>query len=470
MGRGLGPFGRRPVRQDVSVPPVSSGKAFVAPSTPRALKNLVRRLRVSTREQPSQVEIEELAANVQRVGLVIRVRWILVAVLVFFSIAAAGVYGLDPAVRGFVSTLVVPALVLVFVLVYNTYFQLTYRRFANFAPFNVLQLVLDILVATVIVAYSGGVYSWFHSMYLLFILEAALILPRRSQVVFVVGVAVACYALVVFGQFQGWLSVPSIPFMYGELQHNITYTAVRFLWVVTMMAGAGFVASLIVTSYRREERAIADDSLLDHETGLYNRAHFFRMASRELERATRHGKALSVLLVDADDFDRFNRILGYEEADFILEELAAEIVEASGELGAQDDADLATVFRFAGEEFAIVMPHDVSAREAIRIAAPRALRLAERVRHRAHLVRRGELRVAVSVGVATYPDDGATVEDLVDAADNAIATALGEGGDRAFSAAGLRIAADEEEAAVEAVEAAAAGTAAAEGDEWDLRG
>ncbi len=433
-------------------------------STPRALKNLTRGLRVSSREQPSQLDIEELAANSARVGLVIRVRWILVAVLILFSIAAAGVYSLDVSVRGFVSNLVIPAIALTFVLVYNTFFQLTYRRFANVAIFNVLQLVLDILTATVLVVYSGGVYSWFDSMYLLFILEAALILPKRSQVAFVAFVAIAAYGLVIFGQFHRLLPMPDIPFMYGHLELNSTFAAVRFLWGATMMAGAGAVANLIVTSYRREERAIADDSLLDHETGLYNRAHFFRTASRELERATRHGKALSVLLVDADDFDRFNRILGYEEADVILTELAGEIVEASGELGAQDDADLATVFRFSGEEFAIVMPHEVTAREAIRTAEPRALRLAERVRNRAHLVRRGDLRVAVSVGVATFPDDGATVEDLVDAADNAIAAALADGGDRAVSAAGLRQQADEEAAAA----AAAAAARAAEPDEWDV--
>ena len=121
----------------------------------------------------------------------------------------------------------------------------------------------------------------------------------------------------------------------------------------------------------------------------------------------------------------------------MLADLAAELREAALELGAADDADLATIFRFAGEEFAILMPHDVSARDALREAAPRALRLAERIRNRAQLVRRGELRVTVSVGVATYPDDGATIEDLVDAADNAIAAALAEGGDRAVSASQL---------------------------------
>lgn len=409
-------------------------------STTQMLKNVQRRLVVLSREQPNMSDIERLTANVERVGMVIRVRWALVGVLAVFSIAAAMVYSLDASVKGFVSSLFVPALALAFVLVYNTFFQLTYRRFANIAVFNQLQLTLDILVTTVLVYYSGGVYSWFDAMYLLFILEAALILPRRWHVAVLAGLAIACYGVVILFVYLKVWPTPAVPFMTGDLQYNATYCAVRFLWGATMMAGAGVVALLVVGSYRREETVLEEDSLLDHETGLYNRAHFFRMASLELERATRHGKALSVLLADIDDFDRFNRILGFEEADQVISDVGAELREASRELGAADDADLSTLFRFAGEEFAVIMPHEVSAIEAMSVAEPRAVRLAERMRNRAHLVRRGELRANISVGVATYPDDGATIEDLIAAADRALGKALADGGDRAISSSDRRAA------------------------------
>jgi diguanylate cyclase (GGDEF)-like protein len=405
----------------------------VTPSTSRVIKSLQRRMLVLSREQPNMDDIERLTANVARVGLVIRVRWALVAVLAVFSIAAAMVYSLDKMVVGFVGSLFVPALALAFVLIYNTFFQLTYRRFANLAVFNQFQLLLDILTATVLVYYSGGVYTWFDAMYLLFIFEAALILPKRLQVAFLAAAAIACYGLVILLVYLHVWPTPAVPFMTGELQYNATYCAVRFLWGATMMAGASVVATVVVESYRREETVLDEDSLLDHETGLYNRAHFFRVASLELERATRHGKAVSVLLADIDGFDRFNQILGFETADQVIGEVAAELREASRELGAADDADLSTLFRFSGEEFAVLMPHEVSAREALRVAEPRAIRLAERMRTRAHLVRRGELRANVSVGVATYPDDGATIEDLIAAADRALASALAEGGDRALS-------------------------------------
>ena len=404
----------------------------------RALKSLSRRILVSSRERPSQYDIEELAANVRRVGLVIRVRWALVGVLLMFSLAAAAIYGVDTSVYGFVDRLFVPALALAFVLVYNTFYQLTYRQFANVAIFNHVQLTLDILVVTVLVYFSGGVYSWFDAMYLLFILEAALILPRRWQVAAFTALAILAYGSVLWFEFAAVVPTVVVPFAIGDLAHTFTLVAVRFLWGATMMAGCGVVATVIVDSYRGEVRTQAEDSLLDHETGLYNRAHFFRMASRELERAERHGKALSVMLVDADDFDRFNRILGYEGGDAVIDDIAAELRDASVELGAADDADLATLFRFSGEEFAVLMPHEVAKAEALAAAQPQAVRLAERIRNRVKLVRRGDLRATVSVGVATFPEDGSTVEALVDAADNAIAHAYREGGDRVVAAVSLR--------------------------------
>ena len=423
----------------------------------RALKSLSRQILVSSREQRSQYDIEELAANVRRVGLVIRVRWALVGVLVMFSLAAAAIYGVDTTVYGFVDKLVVPAAALGFVLVYNTFYQLTYRRFANLAVFNHVQLGLDVLVVTVLVYFSGGVYSWFDAMYLLFILEAALILPRRWHVAAFTAFTILSYGAALWLEFARLLPTIVIPFAIGDIGHIFTLVAVRFLWGATMMAGCGVVATLIVDSYRTEARVQTEDSLLDHETGLYNRAHFFRMATRELERAERHDRALSVMLVDVDDFDRFNRILGYEAGDTVIGEVAAELRDASVELGAADDADLATLFRFSGEEFAILMPHELPKSAAATTAQAQAIRFAERIRSRVKLVHRGDLRATVSVGVATFPGNGSTVEALVDCADLSIARALEDGGDRVVAALTL--------AAAEAERAALA--AAGPADEWD---
>ena len=152
--------------------------------------------------------------------------------------------------------------------------------------------------------------------------------------------------------------------------------------------------------------------------------------------------------LDVDDFDRLNRILGYEEADTVISDIAAELREARLELGAADDADLATIYRFGGEEFAAIMPHEVLGPEAVSRAEPAALRLAERMRNRVRLVSRGDLRATVSVGIATFPEDGTSLEDLLEAADRALASAFADGGDRAISATAVAAGAVEDAAAV----------------------
>jgi diguanylate cyclase (GGDEF)-like protein len=403
----------------------------------RALKSISRSMLVSWREQPSQYDIEEVEDNIRRVGLVIRVRWALVAVLALFSLAALFLYARDTSVRGFERDLAVPAIALLFVLVYNAFFQATYRRFGNFAWFNNGALLLDSLVAGVLVYYSGGVYSWFYVMWVLFVIEAALILARRWYVWGQAAFSALLYGAIVWLEYFDVLPGVEVPFAIGDLAHAGTYVAVRFLWTVTILFGAATISLLIVDQYRRRERVLRADSLLDHETGLYNRPHFFRVGGRDLERATRHGRAMSVIVIDVDDFDRFNQALGYEAADAVLGEIAGEMREAMNELGAADDADLAVAFRFAGDEFAVVMPHEESALQARSAAHPKAVRLAERIRNRVRLVRRGDLHASVSVGVATYPDDGAAIEDLVDVADRAIALAHDSGGDRVVTSEGL---------------------------------
>ncbi|HEY5488878.1 MAG TPA: hypothetical protein VIK00_03490, partial [Candidatus Limnocylindrales bacterium] len=58
----------------------------------RLNKALQRRLTIMWRDQPSQSDIEELAANVERVGLVIRLRWAIVAAIAAFSVFGIGIY------------------------------------------------------------------------------------------------------------------------------------------------------------------------------------------------------------------------------------------------------------------------------------------------------------------------------------------------------------------------------------------
>ncbi|MDO9173977.1 MAG: hypothetical protein Q7V62_04170, partial [Actinomycetota bacterium] len=83
---------------------------------------------VSWREQPTRYDIEALQANIRRVGLVVRVRWALVALLVVYSLLAGWAYTWLVPVAELAERMTVPALALAFVVLYNAFYQLNYKR------------------------------------------------------------------------------------------------------------------------------------------------------------------------------------------------------------------------------------------------------------------------------------------------------------------------------------------------------
>ncbi len=153
-----------------------------------------------------------------------------------------------------------------------------------------------------------------------------------------------------------------------------------------------------------------EQSIRDGLTGAYNHRHFQESLQREVGRADRQGRPLSVLLLDIDDFKAINDRYGHPVGDAILERIVAEIrSEVRG------DMDL--VARYGGEEFAVILPE---------IPTEVAAEVAERIRRRIdeRLFRPPEtediIRVTVSIGLAAYPADASNKKELIDRADAAL--------------------------------------------------
>lgn len=395
-------------------------------SPSRLAKALARNLKVSWREQPTQHDIEALRANTRRVGLVIRVRWALVAVLVVFSGLAALTYAASVPLISLIDNMLVPAAALLVVIAYNAFYQRTYKQLGNVAILNQAQLTLDILVVTLLVYYSGGVYSWFVSMYLLFILEGAFILPKRRLVWFLVAVASLTYGGVVFSEYFHLLPHVNMPFVSNDLQANSTYVLVRYLWQVTMQCGTAVVGTLMMAAIRQREAELAASSISDDTTGLYNRAYFHRVLGSEVARSRRDGKGLAVVLIDIDEFGEYNRRFGLERGDEMLRLVASLILERTLSSLDADGRASGVACRYGGEEFGIVLPGSG-------IGGPlrqRALDLAESVRAGVADIRLEDTAVTVSVGVAVFPEDGDTIDSLLDALDDAVASSVEAGGNR----------------------------------------
>ena len=179
---------------------------------------------------------------------------------------------------------------------------------------------------------------------------------------------------------------------------------------------AGQVA-LSIASLRLRE-TLRDQSIRDSLTGLFNRRFMQESFERELLRAKRKKRALSVIFLDLDHFKRFNDAFGHDAGDTVLRSIA--------ELFRQHFRGDDVICRYGGEEFAIILPESTA-----KDAAKRAnlLRLQARKLRVRHLDQTLE-PVTLSIGVAAFPEHGSTPEELLQAADQCLYQSKSEGRDR----------------------------------------
>lgn len=160
-------------------------------------------------------------------------------------------------------------------------------------------------------------------------------------------------------------------------------------------------------------------SVTDHLTGLYNRRFLEKRLKEEVARAVRQKQSLTVMMIDLDYFKLYNDTCGHPEGDKALKKSAA-ILKSSART-----MDIVT--RYGGEEFCIVLP-GTSKREAVFVAE----RIRRGVENHGFLYQEslpfGTL--TTSVGVASFPEDGETPHELVEAADIALYNAKAQGRNR----------------------------------------
>jgi diguanylate cyclase (GGDEF)-like protein len=165
---------------------------------------------------------------------------------------------------------------------------------------------------------------------------------------------------------------------------------------------------------------------VDDLTGLYNHRFLIDSLGQQGALAERLGAPLAILMLDIDHFKALNDRHGHHAGDLALTTFARTV------LGNVRRADLTA--RYGGEEFVVLMP-DTSAREAFMVAEK--IRLAVAATD-VELPDRPPARLAVSVGVAAYPEDTDNAADLFDLADHALYEAKRQGRDRTCTAGAAR--------------------------------
>jgi diguanylate cyclase (GGDEF)-like protein len=270
-----------------------------------------------------------------------------------------------------------------------------------------LETWVMILFITWVVWYAGGIRSPLLNLYLLPVIASALILGKVMTFVEMVAIAFCFMALHYDPRTRSLASVA----YWGEL--------LALLAPVILVA---YITTMLSADIRYAVDKIKRVSDTDDLTGLYNMRAFSAILHRAFKQSVRHAHALSIVMIDCDNLKTVNDTHGHEAGNRLLQHAVRCIRE---ELRGSD-----VVARFGGDEFIALLPET---------EGKGAREMAERIRRAIETtnmdVRGGEIHTTVSVGVASYPSDGGSLEVIIDKADKAMYRAKQQGRNKVVASA-----------------------------------
>ena len=249
-----------------------------------------------------------------------------------------------------------------------------------------------ILFITWVVWFTGQIHSPLLNLYLLPVIASALIFGRLATAI-KLGAIITCFMYFAYDPKSKTLL--TLPF-WGDL-----------LAISAPMILVAYITTMLSADIRYAMDKIKQVSDTDELTGAYNMRAFSSMLQRAFRQAVRYGHTLSVVMIDSDNLKKTNDAHGHESGNRLLQHLVRCIRE---QLRGSD-----VMARFGGDEFIVLLPETNS---------KGAMEMAERIRRAVETsrfeVRTGDSKITVSIGVASYPDDGGDLDVILDRADKAM--------------------------------------------------
>jgi diguanylate cyclase (GGDEF)-like protein len=249
-----------------------------------------------------------------------------------------------------------------------------------------------VLFVGILVALTGGTQSPFFVGFFLVVAGTALTIEGNAPLL----IALLASATLAFAA----VVAAGMDALTPESLGWIGFNAVALILLADIAAAAG-----------RAQRQARDDAIrasrFDPLTGLFNRSYFLSVIEHEIRRSARMSRRFSMLMLDLDDLKPVNDTFGHQAGDRLLRAVADVIANTVRftDSGA----------RYGGDEFVVLLPETeptgayIVAEKLRRDIAALAMRAADRT-----------IRSTVSIGLVAYPDDGATFEQLISAADVAM--------------------------------------------------
>lgn len=184
----------------------------------------------------------------------------------------------------------------------------------------------------------------------------------------------------------------------------------RDIEILSLFANQAGLAIKNAATYK----AVEDKSLLDELTGIYNYRAFLDILMRMLEEADYRKETIALLMLDIDFFKDINDVYGHQAGNQVLRELAQLLMQMTR----KEDI----VARYGGEEFTIIIPNGTE-----QLAYDVAERIRKKIENHTFALTEAfirtnnvDIKLTVSIGIATYPTPAETINDLIRFSDRAL--------------------------------------------------
>jgi diguanylate cyclase (GGDEF)-like protein len=289
-------------------------------------------------------------------------------------------------------------------LFFLTAFIITLHYAQFYKAEKIVRLAIETWVMIVFITwvtwYTGKVESPLINLYLLPIIASALILGKTMTAIATVAV-IGCYVAMSYG---GKMDVMASLSYWGKI-----------LTLIAPVVLVAYITTMLCADIRFAMAKIKQVSDTDELTGVYNMRAFSAILKRSFQQSLRHTHPLSIVMVDADNLKFINDTHGHDAGDKLLQHL----IRKFGDALRQSDV----VARYGGDEFTILLP-ETSRSGATEVAE----RIRKLVEDSSFDIRGGiELRTTISLGIASYPEDGSNIDIIVEKADKALYRAKRDG-------------------------------------------
>jgi len=323
---------------------------------------------------------------------VAEIEWLLLILVLLYQVVLTP--GEEPSAALSMATFFFAAFVLTF------HYLNFYRKESHWKI--ALETWVMIAFITWILMYTGRLESPLINLYLLVIITSALTLGTTATLLQMFLIA-ACYLLLGYPERNKILSFSS-------------YTTTLIAQLSPLLL-VGYITTMLSSDIRRALTQIKFLSETDELTGIYNLRAFTGISERVFKQAARYSRPFSILMLDSDSLKAVNDGYGHEAGNHLLK-LTVQCIQSQVR-----DADF--VARYGGDEFVVLLPETPSSG---------ALEVANRIRRGVEstpLALRGKkVRTTVSIGIASFPEHGSSLDDVLKLADEAMYTSKTEGRNR----------------------------------------